>query len=54
MQLLREHKRGLAAATPKEGRPPTRWSFDDAMEALEKRLAIFGIRIEAEGEEYEE
>jgi hypothetical protein len=54
MQLLREHKRGLAAARPKEGRPPTRWSFAEAMEALEKRLKVFGIRIEEEGEAQED
>lgn len=49
MQLLREHKRGLAGAK-KGGFPLTKWSFEDAFQALEKRLQAFGLRIER-GEE---
>jgi transposase-like protein len=49
LQLLREHKRGLAGAA-KAGFQPTKWSFEDAFQALEKRLKVFGLRIER-GEE---
>ena len=42
MALLREHKRGLAQAKPGTGL--TRWSFDEAFEALEQRLRMFGFR----------
>jgi hypothetical protein len=49
IQLLREHKRGAAGAK-KGGFPLTKWSFEDAFEALEKRLKVFGLRIER-GEE---
>ena len=45
MHLLREHKRGLAGAG-RAGPAPAKWSFDDAFEALEKRLRAFGLRIE--------
>jgi len=49
MQLLREHKRGAAGAK-KGGFALTKWSFEDAYQALEKRLKAFGLRIER-GEE---
>jgi hypothetical protein len=49
LQLLREHKRGLAG-TKKGGFALTKWSFEDAFQALEKRLQAFGLRIER-GEE---
>lgn len=44
MHLLREHKRGLAGA--RLGGTLGKWSFDEAFEALEKRLKAFGLRIE--------
>ena len=50
VQLLREHRRhltGLAGGSgrgAKPGPPPTRWSFDDAMVALDKRLRALGLR----------
>ncbi len=48
MQLLREYHRGQG----KIGRRPTdarltKWSFEAAFTALEKRLRVFGLRIEA-------
>jgi hypothetical protein len=52
LQLLREHKRHLAGLPggsgrgAKPGRPLTRWSFDEAMEALEKKLKHFEVEIE--------
>jgi hypothetical protein len=51
MELLREHKRSRAAMTGKaSGRPPERWSFEESMAALEKRLKILGIRVREDGE----
>lgn len=47
MLLLREYKK-TAAGLPRGGRPPERWSFDDAMEALEKQLKAFGVRVREE------
>lgn len=49
MAALREYKRGHGRI----GRRPgdgyhKRWSFDDAMVALEKRLKIFGVRVREE------
>lgn len=46
IHLLREHKRGLAGVA-KGGPTLGKWSFDDAFEALEKRLAAFGLRVES-------
>ena len=48
MQLLREYHRGHGRI----GRRPTdarltKWSFEAAFGALEKRLEVFGLRIEA-------
>jgi hypothetical protein len=48
MQLLGEYHRGFGRI----GRRPTdarltKWNFDAAFGSLEKRLAIFGLRIEA-------
>jgi transposase len=43
--LLREYRRSLAG-TPHAGRPPTKWSFDAAFEALEKELQVFRVRTE--------
>ncbi|HYI63602.1 MAG TPA: hypothetical protein VEW71_01815 [Allosphingosinicella sp.] len=56
VQLLREHKRHLAGQPGGSGRgakpgpPLTRWSFDDAILALDKKLRPFGARrgIQAE------
>lgn len=56
VQLLREHKRHLAGLAggsgrgAKPGAPLTKWSFDDAFEALEKELKVFGYRTQAEKE----
>jgi len=52
LRLLREHKSGAGnrRAGGKAGPPLTKWSFEDAFEALEKRLKVFGLRIER-GEE---
>jgi hypothetical protein len=50
MELLREHKRSRAGAKA-SGRPPERWSFEESMAALEKRLKIFGVRVREDGEE---
>ena len=49
MQLLREYKRGLGRV----GRRPverrlTRWTFDTAMAALEKKLEKLGYRVDEE------
>lgn len=44
--LLREHKRTLAGAD-KGGRKATAWSFEQALDALEKQLAAFGIEAPA-------
>ncbi|HEY0412245.1 MAG TPA: hypothetical protein VGD66_03785 [Allosphingosinicella sp.] len=52
LQLLREHKRWQAGGGAAPGRRPTRWSFDKALDALEKKLRAFGVRIAREqGEE---
>lgn len=54
VQLLREHKRHIAGLPggsgrgAKPGAPPTVWSFDEAMVALEKQLKAFGIRVREE------
>jgi putative intracellular protease/amidase len=47
IQLLREYKRGQGriGRRPVEARL-TKWSFDEAFVALEKRLAVFGLRVE--------
>jgi len=43
--LLREYRRSLAG--PRHaGRPPSKWSFDDAFAALEKELQVFRRRTE--------
>lgn len=53
VQLLREHKRHLAGLAGGSGRgakpgpPLTKWSFDDAFEALDKELAVFRRRVDA-------
>jgi len=47
LQLLREHKRGLAGIA-KPGRAPTVASNAEVFEALVTRLRAFGIRVEAE------
>lgn len=44
MHLLREHKRGLAGVAPRKGRRPGRWSFEDAIDHIEKQLAVFDVR----------
>jgi hypothetical protein len=44
MHLLREHKRGLAGAVPRKGRRPTRWSFEEAIDRIEKGLAAYDAR----------
>jgi transposase len=43
--LLREYRQSLAGPG-KAGRPPTKWSFDAAFEALEKELNVFKLRTE--------
>jgi hypothetical protein len=48
MRLLTAFRRAKGGRTG--GAEPTKWSFDAAFEALEKRLAGFGLRI-ARGEE---
>lgn len=51
MQLLREYKRPSAGVGRRAtGARLTKWSFDDAFAALEKRLQAFGLRVER-GEE---
>ncbi|HVQ08208.1 MAG TPA: hypothetical protein VMS43_07210 [Allosphingosinicella sp.] len=51
MQLLREYKRGQGRIGQRPtGARLTKWSFDDAFKALEKRLQAFGLRVER-GEE---
>jgi hypothetical protein len=50
MELLREHKRSRAAMKSASGRPPERWSFEESMAALEKRLKVLGIRVREDGE----
>lgn len=47
LQLLREHKRGLAGV-PKPGRTPTVASNAEVRDALLKRLKAFGIRVRKE------
>jgi hypothetical protein len=51
MQLLREYKRGQGriGRRPVEARL-TRWSFEESMAALEKRLNVLGIRVREDGE----
>lgn len=51
MQLLREYKRGQGriGRRPVEARL-TRWSFEESMAALEKRLKVLGIRVREDGE----
>jgi len=50
LQLLREHRRHLAGlaggsgARAKPGRPPKRWTFEEAMAALDKKLRSLGLR----------
>ncbi|MGQ0588862.1 MAG: hypothetical protein ACT4N8_04925 [Sphingosinicella sp.] len=57
MQLLREYNRGAGAVgrrAPRTGDARSRWSFDEAMAALEKELDAFeasGPVIEAEEDE---
>lgn len=51
MQLLREYNRGHGAVgrrAPRRGDPRSRWTFDEAMEALEKKLKAFGVKIPEE------
>jgi len=43
--LMREYRRSLSG-TPHAGRPPTKWSFDRAFEALEKELQVFRVRTD--------
>lgn len=43
MHLLREHGRARAGIA-KPGRPPRRWSFDEAIVALDKKLKALGVR----------
>jgi hypothetical protein len=51
LQLLREYKRGNGRIGQRPtGARLTKWSFDDAFKALEKRLQAFGLRVER-GEE---
>jgi len=49
MAVLREFKR--AHAGRRGGAAPTKWSFDDAFEALEKELKVFGYRAGREKSE---
>lgn len=49
MHLLREHKRGLAGVAPPKGRRPTRFSFEDTIAMIEKKLAVFSAREEKWG-----
>ncbi len=44
LKLLRERGRRLAGT--QGGGQLTKWSFEDAFKALEKRLKVFGLRIE--------
>ena len=50
VQLLREHGRALAGLAggsgrgAKPGAEPKRWTFDEAIEALDKKLLALGIR----------
>jgi hypothetical protein len=50
LQLLREHGRALAGlaggsgAWAKPGRPPTRWTFDESIALLDKKLRALGAR----------
>lgn len=53
LQLLREHKRGMAAAASgaaqrKAGRAPSVASNAEVFDALVKRLKVFGIRVREE------
>lgn len=48
LQLLREHKRGLAGI-PKAGRPPDAATNAEVMTALVKRLKAFGVKIDRAG-----
>lgn len=48
MQLLREYNRGqgkVGRRAARRGDPRSRWTFDEAMEALEKKLKHFGVEI---------
>jgi hypothetical protein len=45
LQLLREHRRGRAR---RAGRAPAAWSFERSLDALERELAAFGVRIDRE------
>ena len=45
LQLLREHKRGLAGVG-KAGAPPTRATIEEARELLFKKLKALGVRPE--------
>jgi hypothetical protein len=48
LQLLREHHKTQAAGSRGEGAPRVRWDFDKALDALEKKLKAFGVRVEKE------
>jgi hypothetical protein len=53
MQLLREYKRpggGVGRRAPRQGDARSRWTFEEAMAALEKKLKHFGVEIVAEEE----
>ena len=47
LQLLREHRKTLAGRGG-EGVARARWDFDKALDALEKKLRAFGVRVEQE------
>lgn len=50
LQLLREHKRGLAGLPGGSGRgakpgpAPKQWTFEEAIVALDKKLRALGLR----------
>jgi hypothetical protein len=50
LQLLREHKRDLAGLPggsgrdAKPGAPLKRWTFDESIAALDKKLQALGVR----------
>jgi hypothetical protein len=48
LQLLREHHKSLAGGRRGEGVARARWDFDKALDALEKKLKAFGVRVEKE------
>jgi hypothetical protein len=53
LQLLREHRKTQAGGPRGEGVARATWQFDKALDALEKKLKAFGVRVAKEegGEE---